>query len=114
MTNGCCRSPEGRWLASGALVCELALLRCLFKRNFSGSADNKIVIWDTATWTVHHTLATPAAHVLALAWWRVRDGAEDSAIDDGSGGRHVLAAGTWEGQLLMWVGTNTSATHGEL
>jgi WD40 repeat protein len=70
----------------------------------SGSADHKIVIWDSATWTVHHVLETPAAHVLSLAWWRV--GQADGATSDD--GNDVLVAGTWEGQLLVWIGYNSS------
>ena len=80
----------------------------------AGSADNKIVIWDASTWIVHQVLATPAAHVLSLSWWRVWGKAEGTNIDNSSGGSHVLVAGTWEGQVLMWVGSNSSAAQGEL
>jgi hypothetical protein len=113
LTRDCRRSPNGRWLVSGLLLCALTL--CVnFQGNFLGSADNKIIIWETVDWSVQHILVTPAAHVLALAWWRLRGWAEDSEIDDGSGGIHALVAGTWEGQLLLWLGTNASAVQIEL
>ena len=54
------------------------------------------MIWDTSTWAVVHILPTPAAHVLALAWLQPHGG--------GAGGGHVLTAGTWEGQMLVWEG----------
>ena len=108
------RSPDGKWLVSG--VCVDTCL-CLLCTNFSlGSADNKIVIWDTSAWIVHQVLATPAAHVLSLAWWHVSGEVVEGAsnIDKGNGGSHLLVAGTWEGHLLMWVGMNSSAVQGDL
>jgi hypothetical protein len=83
-------------------------------RSPAGSADNKIVIWDASSWMVHQVLATPAAHVLSLSWRRVWGKADGTNIDDSSGGNHVLAAGTWEGQVLLWLGLNSSAAQGEL
>ena len=108
------RSPDGKWLVSGVCVCTCLRLLCT---NFSlGSADNKIVIWDTSAWIVHQVLATPAAHVLSLAWWHVLSEVVEGAtnIDKGNGGSHLLVAGTWEGHLLLWVGMNSSAVQGDL
>jgi WD40 repeat protein len=81
---------------------------------FQGSADNKIVLWDTSSWTLHQELAVSASHVLALAWWRVTGEPDDATYNDAGISSDVLAAGTWEGQVLIWLGTNSSFAEGEL
>jgi len=71
-------------------------------------------LWDTSTWTLHQELAVSASHVLALAWWRVTGEPNYETHDDASISSDVLAAGTWEGQVLIWLGTNSSFAEGEL
>jgi hypothetical protein len=117
MTRRFCRSPDGKWLVSGAMltmcvcVCVCVRARALVKPpcTTSGSADNKIVLWDTSSWALYQELAVSASHVLALAWRVLREPDDDASIIS-----HVLAAGTWEGHMLIWLGTNSSIAEGEL